>query len=232
MNIILKIKEILNSNDTKKKIGVVVSLILISISSIAFIFNLLFNGSIIVGIFLGVFDSSFILFLLIILNCKKNMTNRNIRGFPITKDNIIYAKLLICLVSSVFITFGIIGLLGNYKYLKTEAKITSINQENKMIQGDNSIQSTYQIEYTIDNKHYQEVISEPSDSSIPLKIGDTKTVIIRTNILKQNYKYVDGDYQTLSEQSKGGYTLFTFLTCFSIFICCGLLYGFDKSIQE
>ena len=127
MNIILKIKEILNSNDTEKKIVVVFCFPVIIISSIIFIFysfRMLFNYSIVLvvqTIFLGTFDSSFILVLLMIINCKKHMTGRNRRGIPITKDNIIYARILVCLVPGFFVLYGTLGLI-----LESNSKILCI----------------------------------------------------------------------------------------------------------
>lgn len=234
MNIILKIKEILNSNDTEKKISVVVSLILISISSIFFIFNLLFNNSIIVAIFLGVFDSSSILFLLMILNCKKNMTGRNRRGIPITKDNVIYARICVCLIPSLFILFGIFGILNNNnKVFQTEAKIISINPETKIIQGQNHTQFNYKIEYTINNVKYNDTIitdsleSASSNTIQPsLKVGDTKTIVVYNN------KYTDKDYKTLSDESQKGNLVCIFFICFATIIGCAMLYGINQSIED
>lgn len=234
MNIILKIKEILNSNDMEKKISVVVSLILISISSIFFIFNLLFNNSIIVAIFLGVFDSSSILFLLMILNCKKYLTGRNRRGIPITKDNVIYARILVCLVPGFFVLIGILGILSNNnKVFQTEAKIISINQENKIIQGQNYTTFNYKIEYTINNVKYNDTIISDSwqsgslDTIQPsLKVGDTKTIVV------YNHKYTDKDYKTLSDESKKESLVFIFLTCFATIIGCAMLYGINQSIED
>ena len=81
MDIILKIKEIFNSNNTKKKINVVGCCISILICSIIFIFccfTVLFNHSInliVPTIFVGVVDSWFILALLAILNSKPEETD-------------------------------------------------------------------------------------------------------------------------------------------------------------
>lgn len=80
MNIILKIKEIFNSNNTKKKINVVGCCISILICSIIFIFctfTFLFNHSInlIVPIFVGFVDCWLILGLIAILNSKPEETD-------------------------------------------------------------------------------------------------------------------------------------------------------------
>ena len=57
----------------------------------------------------------------IILNCKKNMTGRNRRGIPITKDNVIYARILVCLVPGFFVLYGTLGLI-----LESNSKILCI----------------------------------------------------------------------------------------------------------
>ena len=114
-----------------------------------------------------------------------------------------------------------------------EEAISHCEEISKTIQGDNKIQFKYKIEYTINNiKYYDTIDSESFNLMQPLKIGDTKTIVIQSNIFNKNYKCINGDYKELSAKSKNGNLAGIFLICFFSIIGFIMLYGIDKSIEK
>ena len=202
----------LNSNNSKKIEQIIISSIGILFSSILFLhYHPIISGSICCFWILGLFSA----------------LNKDLKS--------ICTRLIICLIPGIFIILGSIVILNNNnKVLQTEAKIISVNQENKIIRGQNHTQFNYKIEYTINNVKYYDTISDSWDSIQPLQVGDTKKIVVCNNkdriLDKNNYKYTDKDYKTLSAGAKKDNVCpFIFLICFPGILCVLLLYASDQS---
>ncbi len=124
------------------------------------------------------------------------------KQIPITKDNVIFAKIFLMFVCGIFILVGIWGLYENneeYKnYSKSDdirqidAKVTEVTESDVTSYGEKVGKSyNYTLEYFIDNVKYKTKSIEFSYNTKPiepLKIGDIKKV----TVFKDGY----GNFQT------------------------------------
>ena len=136
------------------------------------------------------------------------------KRIPITKDNVIFAKIFLMFVCGIFIAIGFWGIYENNEEYKNYSKSDDIRQVDVKVTEviENDVTSYgekvgkayhYKLEYFIDNVKYEAKSIEFSYNTKPiepLKIGDIKKVaVFKDN--QGNYQTSKMSYQDLLTQS-------------------------------